>query len=225
MSLSHIVSLISIFAIAVISPPVHAGDIGQDLEDLMLLLPGEYDGERHLREDIVAGVLKADRHGWVNRSFTKVDAPDVGDNVIVQTVVYNGRDGFFDRSEFIVWTISGDEARNGVSMQPRWFKDVDAYISLARTASALAGLKSNDLKPAGGAAGCEVFWTRRDRGFVGSTNAEDCVTTSDEGARYWQWQYELTATALKADFKGLTSDGTVFSQRSDGIPWRLDRLF
>lgn len=225
MNLSRIVSLISICAIALISPPVHAGDVEQDLEDLMILLPGEYDGERHLREDIVAGVPKADRHGWVNRSFTKIDAPDVGDNVIVQTVVYNGRDGFFDRSEFIVWTITGDEKREGVSMQPRWFKDVDAYIPLSRTASALAGLKPSDLKAAGGAAGCEVFWTREDGAFVGATKAGECVTTSDEGARYWLWQYELTASALKADFKGLAEDGTVVSERSDGIPWRLDRLF
>lgn len=225
MTLHRLVSLISVCALAIISAPVHAGDVGQDLEDFMLLLPGEYDGERHLREDIVAGVPKAERHGWVNRSFTKIDAPDVGDNVIVQTVVYNGRDGLFDRSEFIVWTISGDEKREGVSMQPRWFKDVDAYIPLARKASALSDLKSDALEPAGGAAGCEVFWTRQDHAFVGSTKAGECVTTSDEGARYWQWQYELTASALKADFKGLTRDGKVVSERSDRIPWRLDRLF
>lgn len=225
MNLSRIVSLISVCALAIIAPPVHAGDAEQDLEDLMLLLPGEYDGERHLREDIVAGVPKAERHGWVNRSFTKIDAPDVGDNVIVQTVVYNGRDGLFDRSEFIVWTISGDEKRQGVSMQPHWFKDVGAYIPLARNASALVNLNPGALEPAGGAAGCEVFWTRKDGAFVGSTAAGDCVTTSDEGPRYWQWQYELTASALEADFKGLTEDGKVVSERADGIPWRLDRLF
>lgn len=202
-----------------------AAGVEQDLKDLMIMLPGEYDSELHLREDVMAGVPLSERHGWVNRSFVKVDAPDVGEHVLVQTVMYNGRAGFFDRSEFIVWTVSADEERGGVSLQPRWFKDLDAYIPVARSAADLAGLKPADLVEAGGAAGCEIFWVRKEAVFVGRTNAGDCITVSEGTERQWQWSYELSARALKINFKGLTADGEILTEAADDIPWRLDRIF
>lgn len=218
--------LVLVTALSAIAQVATAADnLRQDLEDLMTLLPGEYDSERHMREDVMAGVPKAKRHGWVNRSFVAVEAPDVADNVVVQTVVYNGRDGLFDDSEFLVWTVAVDEARGGIAMQPYWFKQPEGYVAISRNADGLAGITPDDLKPAGGVAGCELFWIRKDDVFSARTNVDTCVAPFRDVVYSWLWEYTLSASVLTVTYKGFTQDGRFASGRDDAKPWRLDRLF
>lgn len=201
-------------------------DLDQTLADLLTQLPGIYDSEAHKLEDEAKGLPKELVHGWVNRSFTVVDAPDVGKHVVVMTVRYNGADGMWDNGEFQTWTVTVDEPRGMVRMDPHRFKDPEHYKPIARDADAMAGMTKDELLPPEGAAGCPIYWTKEDGTLQGATDPKTCVNMSSTMGipLGWEWSYVLGDDALWLNYAGYNKAGEIVNGRADQLPYRLDRV-
>lgn len=201
-------------------------DLDQVLADLLTQLPGVYDSQAHKLEDEAKGLPKALVHGWVNRSFTVIDAPDVGAHVMVMTVRYNGADGMWDNGEFQTWTVSTDETRDVVRMDPHRFKDPERYKPISRDAAAMAGMTKDELLPPEGAAGCPIYWTKVDGTLRGATDPKDCVNMSSTMGipLGWEWTYDLRDDALWLNYAGYNEAGEIVNGRADQLPYRLDRM-
>lgn len=217
----------SLLAALVIVTTTHAAaaDSRATLSALLDQLPGEFDSLAHKQEDEAKGLPEELVHGWVNRSFTPVYAPEIGSHVIVATVRYNGADGMFDRGEFQVWTLSPN-ADGTVTMAPRGFKDIDAFLPISRDAAALSSLRPDDLKPGEGAAGCPVIWELNDGVLQGATDPATCVNMSSTMGipLGWEWSYTLKDGSLWLNYAGYDENGEIVNGRADQLPWRLDRV-
>jgi CpeT/CpcT family (DUF1001) len=195
------------------------------LADLMQRLPGQFD---NAAQEFFEQELKTPKelvHGRVYRTFTRIHAPDVGENVLVGTVRYGGKDGMFDNGEFQVWTLSVDAERKAVKMAPRRFKEPAKYIDIARDADKLKGLKAEDLLPPQGAAGCDVYWRLFGEGLRGATEPGACSSMSStlKVPLNWEWDYVLTETELWLNFAGRDASGKIVSGRPDQVHWRLGK--
>lgn len=219
--------IVALFVLAVSAPAASAPqDLEQTLKELLIQLPGVYDSEAHKLEDEAKGVPKELVHGWVNRSFTTIDAPDVGEHVMVMTVRYNGPDGSWDDAEFQTWTVHLDEESGMVRMDPHRFKDPEHYKPISRDAAAMAGMTKDELLPPEGAAGCPIYWTTEDGKLTGSTDPKECINMSylmnmELG---WEWSYTLKEDALWLNYAGYNEAGEIVNGRADQLPWRLDRV-
>lgn len=198
----------------------------QTLNALLTQLPGVYDSEAHKLEDEAKGLPKELVHGWVNRSFTLIDAPDVGEHVMVMTVRYNGPDGSWDDAEFQTWTVHLDEERDMVRMDPHRFKDPERYKPISRDAAAMAGMTKDELLPPEGAAGCPIYWTMADGKLTGSTDPKECINMSYmmKMELGWEWSYVMEEDALWLNYAGYNEAGELVNGRQDQLPWRLDRM-
>ena len=213
-------------ALAIGAWPVvaHAdGHMEQALKDFMTLLPGEYESRQQFFEETAAGVPEAERHGWVYRSFISPKAPALGEHVVVSTVRYGGAEGSFDELEYLVWTVRADGDR--LRMSPRKFIDQDPLIPYSRDPLVLARLTPDMLKPADGAAGCDLLWERKADHFYGFTE-DGCRAMSyiQEMELTWKWEFWLRAASVDIIYSGARDDGAVVSGRDDGEVWRLDRM-
>lgn len=223
-------AVLRIFALFVfaLSHPAAAATQGLDqtLQDLLSQLPGVYDSEAHKLEDEAKGLPKELVHGWVNRSFTVIDAPDVGEHVVVMTVRYNGADGMWDNGEFQTWTVHVDEDRGMVRMDPHRFKDPEHYKPISRDAAAMAGMTKDELLPPEGAAGCPIYWTVDNGTFTGVTDPKECVNMSSTMGipLGWEWSYVLDDAALWMNYAGYNEAGEIVNGRADQLPYRLDRV-
>jgi hypothetical protein len=195
------------------------------LARLMDTLPGQFDNAAQLYFEEDSKTPKELLHGRVYRSFTRIDAPDIGANVLVATVRYGGKDGQFDGSEFQVWTLSVDAERKAVKMSPRRFKDPAKYIDIARDADKLKGLTSADLVAPSGAAGCDVFWRVYGTDLRGVTEPGACSSMSStlKVPLNWEWEYILTADEMWLSFAGRDGTGKIVSGRPDQVHWRLGK--
>jgi hypothetical protein len=218
--------LMAVTVTASASATSHTAELEQALPRLLHLLSGEFDSQTQLLAEKQAGTPEALVHGWVNRSFTRIDAPDVGEHVVVTAVRYGGRDGSFDNGEFQVWTLSVDTQRNAIKMSPRRFREPERWIAFSRDAAALAGLGSDDLLPPQGAAGCDILWQPDGKHLQGTTDPALCVAVSStlNVPLSWEWRYLLEADALWISFAGRNEAGDIVNGRQDRLPWRLDRL-
>lgn len=217
------------FALAALAmmTSVHAlaADGRATLSALLAGLPGEFDSLAHKQEDEAKGLPEELVHGWVNRSFTPIYAPEIGEHVMVATVRYNGADGMFDRGEFQVWTLSANEY-GSVTMAPQGFRDIDAFLPISRDAAALSRLRPADLKPGEGAAGCPIIWNMEDGVLNGATDPATCVNMSSTMGipLGWEWTYSLKGNELWLNYAGYNEAGEIVNGRADQLPWRLDRV-
>ena len=214
----------SVALIALIAPPALAdGHMEAALKDFMTLVPGEFESRQQFLSEVAENVPAEDRHGWVYRSFVAIDAPSLGENVLVSTVRYGGANGSFDEAEFLVWTVDVDDEQ--LRMSPRQFIDQKPFEPVSRDAQQLARLTPDMLKPAGGAAGCDLLWDREDDHFYGYTE-DGCRAMSYilETELTWKWEFWLGAEAVKITYSGTNDDDEVVSGRDDDDPWRLDRM-
>ncbi len=204
-----------------------AADAGSRIliDELIQTLPGEYDSGSQLRAEEVAGVPKDLRHGRVYRSFTRIDAPEVGQYVVVNNVRYGGPEGSFDAAEFQAWILKPTESGNAVSVSPMRFRDPDRYMHAPGKASTYEGLAPSDLAPPEGSAACDIEWRRVDGGLLGTTEADPCVHMSYtmNVPLAWAWRYFLAEDAFWITFAGRNDAGEIVNGRSDQLPWRLAR--
>jgi len=203
----------------------HAAENGT-LSALLDLLPGTFDSGAQMRDEKSAGGEGAVIHGWVYRTFTKIDAPDVGEHVFVGTVRYNGENGYFDKAEFQVWTLQLADDKGGVIMSPMRFLDPDTNIAKIGIANAFDGLQGRDLGEPAGSAGCDIHWRMEDGVLRGMTDPEACrwMSSVEKIELAWDWQYELKRDAMWIKLAGRNDAGDILSGPKDNSPFRLDRL-
>lgn len=214
--------------LALLSPlSVHAAeDLNVTLERLVTGLASAFDSGAQLRAEQLSRTPKADQHVRVHRAFTRIDAPDVGDNVFVVTLRNDGPDGPIDFVEFQVWTLSIDSERNAVKMAPRRFKNPQAFADISYDADKMKGLRASDLVPSDGAASCPIYWQTKDDVIKGVTE-KPCNGPIGKPPKMlsWDWTYILGETALWMSFAGRDPDtNAIIFGRQDQTPWRLDRV-
>jgi hypothetical protein len=195
------------------------------LKDLMAKLPGEYDNEPQRFFEAEYKTPKELQHQRVYRAFTRIDAPEVGENVIVATVHSGDKYSAFDGAEFQVWTLAVDDARQAVRMSPRKFKEPAKYIPIATDAAKLKGLSASELIPAKGAAGCDILWRLHGTQLLGRTDPGTCNATltrlQTEAAFSWEWL--LNDEELWITFDGRDPTGKLVMGRADQTHWRLGK--
>lgn len=192
--------------------------------ELSQLLVGEFDSRRQMHDDIATGVPRADVHGWVNRTFVAVDAPKVGNAVVVTTTSYNSSSWTFDKNEFLVWTLTLDEQGKRVVMSPKRFKDPQPRLPFSRDGEKLAGFSPDDLEAAIGGAACDIVWTPTENGFSGRSRPCRVMSTTKGKMLNWTWQFDLAEDALMIAFFGRDETGTALDGSPDNKPYRLDRI-
>ena len=195
------------------------------LKTLMTWLPGQFDSEPQRFFEEEYKTPKDLVHGRVYRSFTRIDAPELGENVLVAAVRYGGDDGRSDPGEFQVWTVAIDKDRAAIRMSPRRFKDPKPFEDSARDASKFKGLHADALAPPQGASGCDLLFRLRGIQLVGETEPGVCSSVSVETKTrlVWEWEWTLNAEELWISFAGRDANGKIASGRPDQTPWRLGK--
>lgn len=195
------------------------------LERLMTGLSGAFDSGAQLRAEQLSGTPDDHQHVRVHRAFTRIDAPDIGENVFVVTLRNDGPDGPIDFVEFQVWTLTVDIDRNAVEMAPQRFKDPKAYAPISYDADRMKGLRSSDLVPSDGAASCPIYW-QTDGDLIKGISGMPCDGPIGKPPKMlsWDWTYILGDTALWMSFAGRDEDGQIVFGRQDQTPWRLDKV-
>lgn len=201
--------------------PVHAAD-NQLLDQLTTLLSGEFESRQQMEEDLAAGVPDDKRHYWVNRTFQRVEAPEIGSHVLVGTTEYNAGRWMFDFNEFLVWNFEVDGEQ--ILMTPHRFKEQERKLPFAREAWKLAGIKKQDLIAAKGGASCPLVWSVIDDGYAGKSAGEcKVMSTVRKKILDWQWRYKLTEKSLYVEFNGRDENGISLDGTEGMTPYRLDR--
>jgi hypothetical protein len=190
------------------------------LARLMASLPGEYDSEPQRLFEAEYKTPVEQQHARVYRRFTRIEAPDVGANVLVATVHGGDKYAPFDQAEFQVWTVTVDETRRAVRMSPRRFRDPAKYQSVATDA---AGLAASELVPATGAAGCDLYWRLIGTQLRGRNDPGTCRTTLRRQAveASFDWEWLLNDEELWITFAGREAGGRLVMGRADQTHWRL----
>ncbi|MDX2223573.1 MAG: CpcT/CpeT family chromophore lyase [Rhodospirillaceae bacterium] len=195
------------------------------LDRLMADLPGEYDNEPQRFFEAEYKTPKDQQHQRVYRAFTRIDAPDVGEHVIVATVHSGDKYAKFDFAEFQVWTLRVDGKAGVVRMSPRKFKDPEKFQPIATDAAKLNGLKANDLIEAKGAAGCDILWQRLGSQLRGVTEPGACRTTLAriQTEAEFDWEWLMAGEELWITFAGRDAAGKLVMGRPDQTHWRLGK--
>lgn len=195
------------------------------LTTLMERLPGRFDNAAQLFFEQETRTPPAEQHGRVFRSFLRIDAPSIGDDVLVAQVRYGGEAGQFDIAEFQVWTLAVDAERKAVRMAPRRFRDPGRYKDRALDPVAFKDLAPADLLPAEGSAGCDLYWRKYGDDLRAVTNPGECRRRSASLRKDldWAWEYILTDDELWLNFAGRDEQGRIVSGRPDQVHWRLGR--
>jgi hypothetical protein len=195
------------------------------LERLMRGLNGAFDSGAQLRAEQLSNTPQQLQHQRVHRTFTRIDAPDVGQNVFVVTLRNGGPDGPIDMVEFQVWTLSIDTANNAIKMTPYRFKDPATYAPFGRDPKKMKDLKAAELMRSEGAAGCVIYW-RAVNSIARGLSGTPCrgALAPNRPVLSWEWTYILGDTALWMSFAGRDDTDAIVFGRQDQIPWRLDRV-
>ncbi|MBO6505690.1 MAG: hypothetical protein JJ850_07750 [Kordiimonadaceae bacterium] len=215
------------FAISIICllgwfAPAQAAD-HQILDHFITMLTGEFESRQQMEEDLAAGVPDDKRHYWVNRTFQRVEAPEIGSHVLVGTTEYNAGRWMFDFNEFLVWNFEVDGEQ--IIMTPRRFKEQERKLPFAREAWKLAGIKTEHLEAAKGGASCPLVWIEVEGGFEGKSAGEcKVMSTLRKKILDWQWGYKLTKQSLFVEFNGRDETGASLDGTEGMAPYRLDRI-
>ncbi len=193
------------------------------LARLMSGLPGEYDSEPQRFFEAEYKTPPAQQHQRVYRRFTRIEAPELGENVLVATVHGGDKYSRFDLAEFQVWTLAVDDARRAVRMSPRRFRDPAKYQAIATDASRLAGLQASELEPATGAAGCDLYWRQVGTQLRGRNDPGTCRTTLQRQAveASFDWEWLFNGEELWINFAGRDAQARMVMGRADQTHWRL----
>ena len=224
--LRAVASILVMLAVAPVCQATDHAGLEKAMAQLVRTLSGVFDSQAQKLAEEQQGTPEELVHGWVNRSFLPVDAPELGQHVFVATVRYNGPEGMFDNGEFQVWTVAVDPEQEVVKMSPRRFKNPEPLIAVSRDASAFTGLTPKDLLPPQGAAGCDILWRMDGTNLRGHTDPNQCRSMSSTMniPLSWQWDYLLEDDALWISYAGRNDAGEIVNGRPDQLPWRLDRV-
>lgn len=194
------------------------------LAQLMRDLPGEYDSEPQRFFEAQYNTPLDRQHARVYRRFTRIDAPALGEHVLVATVHAGDRTAPLDLDQFIVWTLAVDETRRAVRMSPRQFREPARYQAIAADADRLRALAPGELVPAAGVAGCDLYWMPLGRQLRARSDAGRCRAASARGVAVdVDWEWLLNDEELWIHFVGRDSRGQQQLGHPDQTHWRLGK--
>ncbi|MCU0759474.1 MAG: hypothetical protein MUF07_09845 [Steroidobacteraceae bacterium] len=226
--------LLAAVALAGVSVPATATDSAPELRvvlrDLMAWLPGEYDNAAQVffeREQKTPGI---EVHSRIYRAYHRLDAPEVGEHVLLFEVRNGGKTAPLDLAELQVWTLTVDEPRRAVRMSPRRLtkKGTDLFFPDRNGPVVDPGkinLSPSELEPATGIAGCDIFWRLDGRQLVGRTAPGECKGTSRRTGAPMDFTWEFTQNEGQQwiNFAGRDASGRIVFGREDQTAWRLDK--
>ena len=218
-----------LISIMTVTPPVAATNSSPELKivlgNLMSWLPGEYDNAAQVFFEREQETPEQDIHQRIYRAYHRVDAPAVGENVLLFEVRNGGKHGPLDMAEYQVWILSLDSERKAVRMSPRRFVDEKKHLDAVRDPALLRGLTAADLKPGEGVAGCDIWWRLRGRQLVGMTAPGACKGTSRRTGEEMDFTWEFTQNEAEQwiGFAGRDAAGNIVFGREDQTEWRLDK--
>ena len=195
------------------------------VSEFMGLATGKYDSREQMNEDIANDIPEGQRHFRVVRSFAQLDAPKVGQAVMLSTVEYHVSNRWiFDLNEFLVWTLTPSEDDKSFRMQPLAFKKREQRLPYATQPDKLSGFGPAALQPAAGGSNCVLVWTRSDNGFVARSEPCSVMSTTKGVMLNWDWKMQLTEDALWIEFNGRDETGASLDGTDGMTPYRLDRI-
>ncbi|MBM3514416.1 MAG: hypothetical protein FJX59_11990 [Alphaproteobacteria bacterium] len=208
-------------ALATNSPP----ELRIVLRNLMTWLPGEYDNAAQVFFEREQKTPEKDIHIRIYRAYHRIDAPAVGDNVLLFEVRNGGKRTALDMAEFQVWILSVDADRKAVRMSPRRFVDEKKYAALLGQPDKFNGLTPADLKPGEGVAGCDILWRLRGDQIVGATVPGACKGVSRRTGQEMNFSWEFTQNENEQwiSFAGRDAGGKIVFGREDQTEWRLGK--
>lgn len=191
-------------------------------ELLFDMLTGEFDSFKQSIEDELADVPEGEVHGWINRTLQPIDAPDIGELVLLGSAKYGPLPWTRDEYEFIAFTLT-DRPDGTVLMHPRQFKNREELFVQERQPEKFSGFTADQLEPAESGSACDLVWTRTEAGF--SALSEPCRRWSvyQKTLKDWVWHYRVDKDALSIMFFG-TEVMTGKTQGTPQVYYRLDRI-
>jgi hypothetical protein len=189
------------------------------LRDLMAWLPGEYDSAPQIYLERKLGAPPDGEHDRVYRLFAKVDAPQIGPDVIYAEMRAGGKDGPILQQ--VVFNVFIDDKNQGVSFDGRRIADPDTHVG-AHLDPAKQRTLAADPRYGGN---CRFFWRRNGDQLKGGFNDGTCTMTSRNTQQKMTWDSEwmLNDRELWIHDNGVYDDGTLVTGRKDRTPLRLSK--
>jgi len=218
-----------LLAICAMSSPAIVGaasiEVKTALQQLMDMLPGEYDSEPQRFFEAEYKTPVNEQHARMYRAFTLIDAPEIGPHVLVGVGYEGDKYGTFKDSEFLVWTLATDDATRAVRMTPWQFKRPADFAAFATDASKLKGLPKAAVMPATGARGCAMLWQPLNGQLRGRSETGACREAAAGGkpAQTFDREWLLNADELWINFAGRDAKGNLLTGRVDQTPWRFGK--
>lgn len=198
------------------------------LEDLVAWLPGEWSSEPQLHYERNVRMPAEGEHDPWYRSFSRIDAPQIGSHVFYGQVNIAGREGpLFSRTQ-VLYKASIDEARGIVLIRGQAMADAEPYVNLQDRPELWSQVRMNE-----NAVNCDFVWRRDGDQIVGVLEGRTvdkrrngpgtCTFTATSGKEFFSdAEWVLSPETLWIyDINKL--DGTRFNGREDRTHTRLSR--
>lgn len=222
----HPALLLLVLAVVASSPAVATNsplELRTVLARLMAGLPGEYDSEPQRFFEAEYRTPPEQQHARTYRRFTRIDAPQIGAQVLVATVHAGDRFAPADPAGFLLWTLSVDESRGAVRMSPRRFREPAKYQAVAHDPARFVALAATELEPAVGEAACDLYWRQLGTQLRAVNDPGSClsVATGAAAAARVDWEWLFNESELWIRFVGRDAQGRQVLGRLDQTHWRL----
>ncbi len=116
------------------SGPLHATNSHAELEaamrDLLAWLPGEYSTYPQLRLERAGGEMPEGEHEDWYRTFARIDAPQLGPNVIYGELRVGGPEGALIPGQQVAYIVSIDDEKRVVNIAGRRIKDGEKFVAV-----------------------------------------------------------------------------------------------
>jgi len=212
------------------APPVWATNSPMELKsvlhDLMTWMPGVYSSAPQVFFENAVGPPPDGVHENFYRVFSKIDAPQLGENVIYTQIHIEGKDGPIFSGQQVLFLIDIDKARQAVRIQGRRIKDPEHYVD-AHLHPEMWKTIATDPNYGGN---CEFLWRRHGAQIVGKLSENDknsttCTMTSKVSDTQYTWDAEwiLNDHELWIFDNGYLKDGSLFSGRADRTHLRMSK--
>ncbi|MFO1410693.1 MAG: CpcT/CpeT family chromophore lyase [Steroidobacteraceae bacterium] len=198
--------------------PVAAAARGPRLDPAMLaaLLAGRYDNAAQAQAEARAG--EADAHAALVLVITPVAAPLVADTVLFvqESAADDPRRVFSQR----IWVV-GSDARHHVMHGVYRFAEPERWRAGAASPELFRALLVRDLEPV---AGCDVRWSRGERGLRGANDPAQCRVAGPDGVALGLEQVlEFDGTTLASSERTLDARGAAAGGRGPQSPYLFRR--
>ncbi|MCB2108521.1 MAG: hypothetical protein KDE14_12520 [Rhodobacteraceae bacterium] len=193
------------------------------LRDLMAWLPGEYSSAPQIFYEREAGAPPDGEHENFYRVFAKIDAPQLGENVIYTQIRIGGKDGPIFSGQQVLFLITVDDEHRAVTVSGRRIADPDKFEDAHLHPEMWAAIAPDP--DYGG--NCDFRWRKHGDQIVGKLTDGKSDTTCTmiskrSGTQYtWDAEWILNDHELWIFDNGYLDDGSLFSGRADRTHLRM----